>query len=182
MSKPLSAEWQKVWSEEHKEYYYRHLITDVTQWEHPDPPPPPRFRPTDQTFLVRLKAGRGTPRIHHLFSGPMEREDGCGVAAYCKPKGIGCFEFDIVNNTDGCDYNVLHNREFILAGIRDGSVQAAIIGTPCHTFCVARFRSEDLNDGGARPVRDRTHILGRPGLTAEQQAAVVSHAAARTLH
>ena len=59
MSKPLSAEWQKVWSEEHKEYYYRHLITDVTQWEHPDPPPPPRFRPTDQTFLVRLKAGRG---------------------------------------------------------------------------------------------------------------------------
>ena len=51
----------------------------------------------------------------------------------------------------------------IMQQIENGVYRAAILGTPCNSFCVARFR----NDGGARPLRSRNDIMGLPNLNPE---------------
>ena len=122
--------WREAFTADGKKYYHN-LHTKETQWEPPPEPPTPRMKPSSAAALARIKEGRRTPRIFHLFSGPVDRPD--GVADYCQRQGIVCHEFDI-RNADDQDVLLPANRAFILQNIRDGYVQAAIIGTPhAHT-------------------------------------------------
>ena len=55
-------------------------------------------------------------------------------------------------------------RELLLR-IHAGEFYAAIIGTPCSTFSVARIRKPgELDDEGPPQVRNLRHVLGMPGV------------------
>ena len=89
----------------------------------------------------------GRPEVLHLFSGPKGRSD--GLAAHLEALGISVLEIDSGGETDHPD-NLLQGDLFqqLLTSTGSGRFIAVVIGTPCSTFSVARFRP-----GGAPVVR-----------------------------
>ena len=89
-------------------------------------------------------AASSWPRALHLFSGPKGRPD--GLAAHLSRLGFSVVEVDsrgVADDPDDLLNDDVYSR--ILADAVDGTYQATVIGIPCSTYSVARFRS--MHDG-----------------------------------
>ena len=114
--------------------------------------------------------------IHHIFSGLAGRAD--GLAAHARAKGCDTEEVDVLNDpeyeawTNGAGSLVRPEENDVtspdLQAKLDGQMQSGcviglMLGTPCNTYSVARWRDDG---SGVKPVRSRQFIYGLPNLPA----------------
>jgi hypothetical protein len=78
-------------------------------------------------------------------------------------------EFDTLIEQVDCDLTDDGVYEALMARIRAGEFFAAIIGTPCGTFSVARIRVPGVEDDGPVQLRDFEHPEGIGGLSSYLQ-------------
>ena len=106
----------------------------------------------------------GQPRkVLHIFSGIAERIDGF-AAMMLDPYDVTVVEYDTLISASHDLTSEAVLRE-LLSRIHAGEFYAAIIGTPCSTFSVARIRKPgELDDEGPPQMRNLRHVLGMPGV------------------
>ena len=107
----------------------------------------------------------------HLFSGPGGRIDGLRAMMW-DIHSIEVVEIDTLIDDVSCDMSKDRVHADLLARIAAGEFFAAIIGTPCGTFSVARIRRPDVEDDGPPQLRakDSDSSNGRvPGLSMAHQ-------------
>ena len=102
------------------------------------------------------------PFAVHLFSGPDSRPD--GISATLRRVGWDALDVDKIH----CEsYNLLSDSTWcrLMAALRDGHIDAVILGPPCETFLRAR-----KGPPGPRPLRSREHPYGLrcPHLSVEE--------------
>ena len=106
----------------------------------------------------------GTPkRLLHLFSGPGERMDGLRQMMR-DLYGLETVEYDVLIDPERADLLRQDVFDDLVARIRAGEFFAAVIGTPCGTFSVARIPRPDSVPGPPQ-VRDNKHVEGLPDLS-----------------
>jgi hypothetical protein len=101
----------------------------------------------------------------HLFSGPGCRPDGLRALAR-ELLRVDTVEIDTLIDDHDCD--LLDDAVFddLMRRIHAGEFFAAVIGTPCSTFSVARIPKDGVSDGGPPQLRHIDHDDGMPGLSA----------------
>jgi hypothetical protein len=108
----------------------------------------------------------GMPKkLLHLFSGPGCRSDGMRALAR-ELLRVDTVEIDTLIDEHDCD--LLDDAVFddLMRRVRAGEFFAAVIGTPCSTFSVARIPKHGVPDGGPPQLRHIDHADGMPGLSA----------------
>ena len=103
-----------------------------------------------------------------MFAGPGGRWDGLKQMARVL-FSTDVVEFDTLIDPEGCDIADDGVFEALMARIRAGEFFAAIIGTPCGSFSVARIRVPGEEDDGPVQLRDFEHPEGIDGLSARLQ-------------
>ena len=106
----------------------------------------------------------GQPRkVLHIFSGAADRIDGF-AAMMLDLYDVTVVEYDTLISAQH-DLTVETVLLGLIQRIHAGEFYAAIIGTPCSTFSVARIRKPgELDDEGPPQVRNLPHVLGMPGV------------------
>ena len=135
-----------------------------TQWTASEPS-------TGATGSCSTEWQPGAPRkLLHIFSGPGGRMD--GLRQFLRDVyGIETEEYDTLIDPVGCDLTRSDVFDDLLRRIERGEFFAAVIGTPCGTFSVARIIKPGAVEGPPQ-VRDYEHPEGMPGLPAWAQRQV----------
>ena len=98
----------------------------------------------------------------HIFSGVAERIDGFAAMM------LGLYKVEVVeyDTLISADFDLTDSKVLaaLLARIHSGEFYAAVIGTPCSTFSVARIRKAGVKDDGPPQVRNLKHTKGMPNL------------------
>ena len=102
-------------------------------------------------------------RLLHVFAGPGGRADGLRQMMW-DMYGIIVVEYDTLIDSERCDITRDDVFDELLARIAAGEFFAAIIGTPCSTFSVARIRKHGEDQHGPEQLRSEAHVEGLPGL------------------
>ena len=110
-------------------------------------------------------------KVLHLFSGPGGRSEGLRALARQLLR-VDTVEIDTLIDEYDCNLLDLAVFDDLMRRIRAGEFFAAVIGTPCGTFSVARIAKHGIADGGPPQLRDFNSPGGMPGLSAADQRIV----------
>ena len=79
---------------------------------------------------------------------------------------LGLYKVEVVeyDTLISADFDLTDSKVLaaLLARIHSGEFYAAVIGTPCSTFSVARIRKAGVKDDGPPQVRNLKHTKGMP--------------------
>jgi hypothetical protein len=123
------------------------------------PPPVPS---TGQGSSSQQWSPTQPKRLLHLFSGPANRIDGLR-SMMLELYSIDVIEFDTLIGNE-CDLTDDVAFSDLLARAQAGEFFAALIGTPCSTFSVARIAKPGFDDDGPPQARSLEHLHGVPGI------------------
>ena len=142
---------------------------------------PPASRPTQVPAAASAASNSaesstqwhpGMPKkLLHLFSGPGGRSDGLRALAR-ELLHVETVEIDTLIDEHDCDLRDDAVFEDLMRRIRAGEFFAAVIGTPCSTFSVARIPKHGVSDGGPHQLRHIDQPHGMPGLSAADRRIV----------